>query len=52
MTNGEKLTIYAALANKLGREPSHEELKAEVLRILKEGIDEHKKRVEKGMAAR
>lgn len=31
-----KLTIYAALRNKLGREPSHQELVAEVKRILSE----------------
>lgn len=31
-----KPTIYEALKAKLGREPSHEELKQEVLRILRE----------------
>lgn len=32
-----KLTIYAALRNRLGREPTHDELVAEVKRIIKEG---------------
>lgn len=32
-----KPTIYEALLHKLGREPTHEEVKADVLRILQEG---------------
>lgn len=32
-----KPTIYEALKAKLGREPSHAELKADVRRILEEG---------------
>lgn len=35
-----KKTIYQALAEKLQREPSNEELKAEVKRILEEGLVE------------
>jgi hypothetical protein len=33
----KKLTIYEALRRKLGREPTHAELKADVKRILHEG---------------
>lgn len=33
-------TIYEALQAKLGREPSHAELKADVQRILTEGAQE------------
>lgn len=32
-----KPTIYEALREKLGREPTHAEVKADVLRILQEG---------------
>lgn len=35
-----KPTIYEALAAKLGREPSNAELKADVVRILNEGLQE------------
>lgn len=35
-----KPTIYTALRDKLGREPTHEELKADVLRILREATRE------------
>lgn len=34
------MTIYEALACKLGREPTHAELKAEVKRILQEALVE------------
>ncbi len=33
-----KETIYEALKRKLGREPTHTELKADVLRILREAL--------------
>ena len=33
-------TIYEALRAKLGREPTHEEVKADVRRILREGYAE------------
>ena len=33
----EQVTIYEALAKKLGRKPTHAEVKAEVKRILEEG---------------
>ena len=35
-----KPTIYKALKAKLQREPSHEEIKADVRRILQEGLIE------------
>lgn len=35
-----KLTIYAKLSNRLGREPSHSELVEEVKRILSEATCE------------
>jgi hypothetical protein len=35
-----KLTIYAALAKKLGREPTHQELVAEVKRIIGEASND------------
>lgn len=34
------MTIWQALTEKLGREPTHQEAKAEVQRILKEGWEE------------
>ncbi len=37
-----KLTIYEALKRRLGREPSNEELKNEVKRILEEAAVERK----------
>lgn len=33
------MTIYEALARKLGREPTNGELKAEVQRIIREGTE-------------
>lgn len=35
-----RVTIYAALAAKLGRIPTNAELKADVQRILREGLQE------------
>ena len=37
-------TIWGRLAEKLGREPTHAEAKAEVLRILREGTAESAER--------
>ena len=39
-TVGGMATIYEALKEKLGREPTHAELKADVRRILEEGTIE------------
>lgn len=39
-----KPTIWRALADKLGREPTHAEAKAEVLRILREATIERAER--------
>ena len=36
----ERMTIYEALKAKLGREPTHAELKVDVRRILSEGLIE------------
>ena len=41
-TTGQKLTIYANLRSRLNREPTHEELKTEVKRILDEALRERK----------
>ncbi len=35
----ERPTIYVALARKLGREPTHAELKADVARIIRDARD-------------
>jgi hypothetical protein len=43
-----KPTIYEALAQKLGREPTHAEIKADVDRILQDGLIE---RAEAGQLA-
>lgn len=43
MSTATKITIYAALYNKLNREPTHEEIKAEVKRILQEALKERSK---------
>jgi hypothetical protein len=37
-------TIYEALKAKLKREPTHEEIKADVLRILREAADDRRVR--------
>jgi hypothetical protein len=37
-TNKNPDTIYNKLASKLGRQPTNEEVKAEVMRILKEAV--------------
>lgn len=41
-----KPTIYEALKTKLGREPTHEEIKADVKRILQDGLIERAARGE------
>lgn len=38
----KKPTIYEALREKLGREPTNAELKADVQRILREGNEERR----------
>jgi hypothetical protein len=43
ISTGAKLTIYANLFNRLKRDPTHEELKAEVKRILDEALAERRK---------
>lgn len=43
MTKAQKITIYAALYNRLGREPTHKELVEEVKRILQEAANERRR---------
>lgn len=47
-----EMTIYEALANKLGREPTRVELKADVQRIISEGAAEAVFRRAQGQAGR
>lgn len=45
-----KPTIYEAMTARLGREPSNDELRAEVARIIAEGAAEGRKRTRKSRA--